>query len=183
MDVSGHRSTQFTTVIAETRRIRTEQERRAIVAEAMQGHRNASAVARSAGSGCTRARIKRLGHLHLQHSCLSRWRCRRQPNTRAVRQPQTPAFGLLVGTFQPLTPPDALNPFVIDEPARISQQRGDLAIAVAAILAGKLNDIRGEPLFVVAPRWRLAVRRPMLSERRAGTTLGDVKFTSNTRPA
>lgn len=49
MDVSGHRSNQFTTIIAETRRVRTEQERRSIVAEAMQGHRNASAVARKHG--------------------------------------------------------------------------------------------------------------------------------------
>ena len=49
MDVSGHRSKQFTTIIAETRRLRTEDERRAIVAEAMQGRRNASAVARKHG--------------------------------------------------------------------------------------------------------------------------------------
>lgn len=48
MDVSGHRSKQFT-VVAETRRVRTEEERRAIVAEAMRGHRNASAVARRHG--------------------------------------------------------------------------------------------------------------------------------------
>ena len=32
---------------------------------------------------------------------------------------------------------------------------------------------------VAIARWRLTVRRPMLSERRAGTTLGDVKFTSD----
>lgn len=49
MDVSGHRSNQFTTIIAETRRVRTEQERRAIVAEAMLGYRNASAMARKYG--------------------------------------------------------------------------------------------------------------------------------------
>lgn len=48
MDVSGHSSEQFA-IVAETRRVRTEEERRAIVAEAMQGHRNASAVARRHG--------------------------------------------------------------------------------------------------------------------------------------
>lgn len=49
MDVSGHRSRQFTTIVAETRRLRSEDERRAIVAEAMQGYRKASAVARKHG--------------------------------------------------------------------------------------------------------------------------------------
>jgi hypothetical protein len=78
-----------------------------------------------------------------------------------------------------LAPPDALDPFVIDEPTRMPQQGGDLAITVAAILASKLDDISGQPLFVVAPRWRLALCRAMLSERRTGATLGDVKFTSN----
>jgi transposase len=49
VDVSGHKSRQFTTIVAETRRVRTEDERRAIVAEAMEGHRKASAVARKHG--------------------------------------------------------------------------------------------------------------------------------------
>jgi hypothetical protein len=48
---------------------------------------------------------------------------------------------LLVWNLQPLTPPDALDPLVIDDPARMAQQRGDLAIALAAVLAGKLDDI------------------------------------------
>lgn len=48
-DVSGHRSKQFSTIVAETRRLRTEDERRSIVAEAMQGYRPASAVARKHG--------------------------------------------------------------------------------------------------------------------------------------
>ncbi len=61
----------------------------------------------------------------------------------------------------------------------MTQQRRDLAITVAAILTGKLDDIRGQPFFVVAPRWRLTLRRTMLSERRTGTTLGDVKLTSD----
>jgi hypothetical protein len=61
----------------------------------------------------------------------------------------------------------------------MTQQRGDLAITVAAILTGKLDDISGQPFFVVAPRWRLTLRRAMLSERCASATLGDVKFTSD----
>jgi hypothetical protein len=46
-------------------------------------------------------------------------------------------------------------------------------------LAGQFDDISGQPFFVIAPRWRFALRGGILSERRAGTTLGDVKFTSD----
>ena len=42
---------------------------------------------------------------------------RAQPDTRAVREPQTAAFGLLLGNLQPLTPPDPLDPLVVDGPA------------------------------------------------------------------
>jgi hypothetical protein len=111
-----------------------------------------------------------------------------QPDARPVCQPQTPAFRLLRWNLQPLTPPDPLDPLVIDEPARVSQQRGNLAIAVAAVLTSKLDDVGGQPLLVVSPRWCLPLRRAMLPERRvvsktrtfsATATLGDVRFTSN----
>lgn len=104
---------------------------------------------------------------------------RAQPDARAVCEPQTSALWLFVGNLQPFAPPDPLDPLVIDEPARMTQQRGDLAIAVAAILTGKIDDISGQPFFVVAPRWRLALRRAILSERRTGATLGDAKLTSD----
>jgi hypothetical protein len=104
---------------------------------------------------------------------------RPEPDARTVGEPKTPSFCLFVGNLQALAPPDPLDPLVVDEPARLTQQRGDLAIAVAAVITGKLDDVGGQPLFVVAPRWRLALRRTMLSERRTCATLGDVKFTSN----
>lgn len=104
---------------------------------------------------------------------------RAQPDARAVCEPQAPAFWLFVGNLQPLTPPDAFDPLVIHEPARIPQQRGDLAIAVTAVLAGQFDDIGSQPLFIVAAGRRLALRRAMLTERRTGAALGDVKFTSN----
>jgi hypothetical protein len=104
---------------------------------------------------------------------------RPQADTRTIRQPQTPAFRLLVRDLQPLAPPDPLNPLVIHQPARMAQQRGDLAIAVAAVLTGQFNDIGGQALFVISPRRRLALRRAMLSERRTGAALGDVKLTSD----
>lgn len=104
---------------------------------------------------------------------------RAQPDARPVVQPQTAAFRLLVRNLQPLTPPYPFDSLVVDEPAGMAQQRGDLAIAVTAVLAGKLNDIGSQTLFVVSPRRRLPLRRAMLAERRTGTALGDVKLTSN----
>jgi hypothetical protein len=68
---------------------------------------------------------------------------------------------------------------IIDQPARMAQQRRDLAIAVAAVLTSKLDDISGQTLFIISPRWRLALRRAMLPERLTGAALGDVKLTSD----
>jgi hypothetical protein len=45
-----------------------------------------------------------------------------------------------MGNLEPLASPDTLEPLVVDEPAGLPQQSGDLAIAVAAVLPGKLDD-------------------------------------------
>src|SRR5277367_6500465 len=66
-----------------------------------------------------------------------------QPDARSVCQPKPAAFGLLIGDLQPLTSPDPLDPLVVDEPARLLQQPGDLAIAVATILPGQCDEISG----------------------------------------
>jgi hypothetical protein len=79
-----------------------------------------------------------------------------------------------MGDLQPLAPPDPLDPLVVDQPARLLQQPGDLAIAIAAVLPGQCDGVGGEPLFVfTAPRY-LALRRAVLSERRTGAALGDM---------
>src|SRR5262249_6583800 len=62
---------------------------------------------------------------------------RAQPNTRSVGQPEPAALGLLRWDLQPLASPDTLDPLVVDYPARLPQQFGDLAIAVAARIAGQ----------------------------------------------
>jgi hypothetical protein len=104
---------------------------------------------------------------------------RPQTEAGAIRQPYTAPFGLLLGNLQPLTPPDPLDPLVIDEPARMPQQSGNLAVAIPAILACQLDDVGGQPLLVVAALWNLALRRAVLPERRTGTALGYVKFAAN----
>ena len=104
---------------------------------------------------------------------------RPQPDARSVGQPEPAAFGLLMGDLQPLASPDPLDPLVVDYPARLAQQRGDLAIAVAAVLPGKLDDVGGQPLLVVTAPRDLALRRAMLPERRTGATLGDMQLRSD----
>jgi hypothetical protein len=102
-----------------------------------------------------------------------------QPNTRSVGQPQPAALGLFIGHLQPLALPDALDPLVIDRPARLAQQRSDLAIAVATVLPGKLDNIGRKTLLVVTAPRDLALCRAVLPERRTGATLGDVQLRSN----
>jgi hypothetical protein len=104
---------------------------------------------------------------------------RSQPDARSVGQPQPAAFGLLMGDLQPLASPNTLDPLVVDYPARLAQECGDLAIAIAAVLPGKLDNIGRETLLVVTTARDLALRRAMLPERRTGATLGDMQLRSD----
>ena len=81
--------------------------------------------------------------------------------------------------LQPLTLPDTLDPLVVDCPARLAQQPGDLAIAIATVLPGKLDNIGGETPLVVTTARGLALCRAMLPERRTGATLGDMQLRSH----
>ena len=104
---------------------------------------------------------------------------RPQPDARSVGQPEPAALGLLMGDLQPLTLPDTLDPLVVDYPARLAQELGDLAIAIAAVLPGKLDNIGGETLLVVTTTRDLALCRAMLPERPTGATLGDMQLRSD----
>jgi hypothetical protein len=53
------------------------------------------------------------------------------------------------GDFQPLASPDPLDPLVVDSPTGSAQQLGDLAIAIAAVLPRQLDDVGGQPRFIV----------------------------------
>ncbi len=99
---------------------------------------------------------------------------RPQADARPVRKTQLPALGLFRGDLQPLASPAPLDPLVIDRSACLTaQQLGDLAIAVAAILPGELDDVGGQPFLIVAASWDLALRRAMLPERAPGLRFGD----------
>ena len=84
-----------------------------------------------------------------------------------------------MGNLQPLTLPDTLDPLVVDYPARLPQQSGNLAIAVAALLPGKLDNIGRETLLVVTTTRDLPLCRAMLPERRTGAALGDMQLRSD----
>src|SRR5262249_49765801 len=92
---------------------------------------------------------------------------RAQPNARSVGQPESTALGLLRWDLQPLASPDTLDPLVVDYPARLAQQFGDLAIAVAAVLPGKLDNIGRETPLVVTTARDLALCRAMPHRRDA----------------
>jgi hypothetical protein len=102
-----------------------------------------------------------------------------QPDARSISQPQAGALGLPGGDFQPLASPDPLDPLVVDQPAGPAQKLGDLAIAVATVLPGQLDDVVGQPRFIVTAPRDLALRRAMLTERRTGAALGNRQRSSN----
>src|SRR5262245_37611934 len=84
-----------------------------------------------------------------------------------------------MGDLQPLALPDTLDPLVVDCPARLAQQCGDLAIAITAVLPGKLDNIGGETLLILTTARDLALRRAMLLEHRTGAMLGDMQLRSD----
>jgi hypothetical protein len=107
---------------------------------------------------------------------------RPQPDARSVGQLEPAALGLLMGDLQPFALPDTLDPLVVDCPARLAQECGDLAIAMAAVLPGKLDNIGGETLLVLTTARDLALRRAMLPEPRTGATLGDMCLSAARMP-
>ena len=102
-----------------------------------------------------------------------------EPDAGAVGQPEAAALRLPGGNLQPLASPDPLDPLVVDEPSSPAQQLGDLAIAIAAILASQLDGVGRQPLFVFTALRDLTLRRAMLAERRTGAALGDGQPPSN----
>lgn len=95
-----------------------------------------------------------------------------QANARSVGKPETASFGLSGRDFQPLAPPDAFDPLVVDHPARLAAKKcGDPAVAIAAVATGKLDDVFGQLPFVVPASGPAPLRRAMLAQRLADPPL------------
>ena len=65
---------------------------------------------------------------------------RPQPYTGTVVQPQPSSRPLFLRHFQPLSPPDPLDPILTHLPACPSQQRRDSPLAIAAVVRCQGND-------------------------------------------
>jgi hypothetical protein len=63
-----------------------------------------------------------------------------QTDARSVIEPKTPPFRLFLWHFQTLLPPDSFDPFMVNLPSGMFQQRRDPAISIATILTGQQND-------------------------------------------
>src|SRR6266550_8660145 len=89
-------------------------------------------------------------------------------------------FGCRAGTFSPSRRQiRSTRLSLTSQPASPAQQLGDLAIAVAAILPRQLDDVGGQPRFVLTAPRDLALRRAMLPESRTSAALGDRQHASN----
>jgi hypothetical protein len=98
---------------------------------------------------------------------------RPQADTGPVIEPQSAPFRLSRRYFQPLTPPDALHPLGIDPPALRARQRGDAAIAIAAIFASQADDRRTQGRFIIPDQAPLALGGTGLADGTAGAPLRD----------
>jgi len=74
---------------------------------------------------------------------------RPQPDAGPVVESETAPLGLFVGHVQPVLPPYAIHPFDMYLPALGAQQRRHPALAITAILFGKLDDRFSERCLVV----------------------------------
>lgn len=101
---------------------------------------------------------------------------RPQPHARAVIQPETAAFWLFHRYFQPLSPPDAVNPLLVHIPAVVPEQSCDPPVTVPAKPLGKASDRRCHGVFIVSPDVRLTLGRTMLADHAARPALSHAKL-------
>lgn len=94
-----------------------------------------------------------------------------QPDAGSVAQPKPPPLRLPGRYLQPLAPPKALDPLVVDLPAGLPKQGGDPAIAVSAILTGQLDHVRDQPGLVITSTRDTTLRGAVLAEHPAGPAL------------
>ena len=90
-----------------------------------------------------------------------------------VIEPEPRPLWLLLGNLQPLPSPDPLDPLHVHDPTGVTQQGRDPPVAIATILRGERDDVRGERLLVGTTVRNLPLCRSMLTEHPAGEPFGD----------
>lgn len=105
------------------------------------------------------------------HRARKGWGARAADEHRTRHSARAYPFLLLLRDFQPFTAPDALNSLVVHMPARVVQQAGDHAIAMAPVLAGQLDDVVCQMVFICTTLGRFALCRSVLAECATGAAL------------
>ena len=100
---------------------------------------------------------------------------RPEPDTGAVVQPETALLWLFLRDFQPLAPPDPLDPLPVHVPARLVEKPRHHPVAVASVRAGQLDDVFGQAFLVRSASRDLALGRAVLPENTAGPALGNTE--------
>lgn len=93
---------------------------------------------------------------------------RPQAHARAVVEPEASPLRLSGWDFEPLPPPDALDPLHVDRPAVTPEQGRDPAVAVASILQSQGDDGGCQGGLVFGHHGALTLRRTMLAQDTAG---------------
>src|SRR3712207_8073519 len=94
-----------------------------------------------------------------------------QPDAGAVVEPQPPPGSVLLGNFEPLATPDALNPVLAHTPACDLQKSGDAAVAIAPVLGSQGHDDSGECIFVSPHGGHVTLCATWLADDMAGVGL------------
>ncbi len=80
---------------------------------------------------------------------------------------------MLGGDLQPLAAPDALHAVLTDRKAAQLEHRGDAPVAIAAVSAGKGEDLLRERVFIGSLDRVVALGAPRLTQNAAGLALRD----------
>jgi hypothetical protein len=85
--------------------------------------------------------------------------------------PLTPLFLVVLMNLQPFTPPDTLDPPVVDALTCVVQQAGYHPVAAAPVFVGQFDDVFCQTPFICTALRNLVLRASMLTDRAAGTAL------------
>src|SRR5688572_20713663 len=104
---------------------------------------------------------------------------RTKSDARAVGQPQSLAFGLLLWHFQSFLAPDSLDSFVIHLPALPTQQCRHPAVAVPTVLARHLHDSFHQSWFIAGNLPTASLRAPRLAQHSTRPAFGHAVASEN----